>query len=136
MNPVRTALLLMLGFVVLAALRGGAALLAVRDEMTIQWLGGDPTLIFALPAVVLFSMGGASLVALIALITKSARRSMATLVPGVLLAGYIALEGLIFRLDAHLPVPIGIVYFLLGCALVALAVLHRRRSGPIRSVPT
>jgi uncharacterized membrane protein YgdD (TMEM256/DUF423 family) len=112
------------------------ALLAVRDEITIQWLGGDPTRIFALPAIVIFAIGGASFIALIALITKSARGSIAAMVPGVLLAGSIAVEVLILRRDSHIPTPIGIVYFMLGFFLVALAVLLRRQSATIGLRPT
>ncbi|RPH93260.1 MAG: hypothetical protein EHM72_16500 [Calditrichaeota bacterium] len=78
--------LIILGLVVLAAIRGGAALLAVRDEITIQWLGDTATTIFALPVLVTFAVGGTSLIALIALIIKSARGPIAAMVPGTLLA--------------------------------------------------
>lgn len=136
MNIVRTALLIILGFVVLAAIRGVVALLAVRDEITIQWLGDDPTTIFALPAIVIFAVGGAAIIALLALITKSAGGSIAAMVPGVLLAGYLAVEVLILRRNLHLPPLIGIVYFLLGLFLIALAVLHRRQPAATRPLPT
>ena len=115
-----------------AAIRGGAALLAVRDEITIQWFGDAATTLFALPVLVIFAVGGTSLIALIALIIKSARGPIAAMVPGILLAGYIILEVLVFKPEPPVPTLIGIVYFSLGLLMITLAVLLSRRSAAVR----
>lgn len=131
MNMARKILFILLGFLILAAARGAVALFAVRSEIMIQWFGSEPTTIFALPAVVIFAVGAAALIALIALITKSVRASIASIVPGLILAGYIAVEVLLLKQASPLPIPLGIIYFLLGGALVALAVLLKRQSATI-----
>lgn len=131
MNMARKILCILLGFIILAAARGAVALFAVRNTIVIQWFGGEPTTIFALPALVIFAVGAAALLALIALIMKSVRAEVASIVPGIILAGYIAVEVLLLRQASHLPIPLGVIYFLLGGALVALAVLLRRQSAPI-----
>lgn len=131
MHMARKILFILLGFLFLAATRGAVALFAVRNEIVIQWFGAEPTTIFALPALLIFTIGGAALLALIALIMKSVRGSIVSIVPGLLLAGYVAVEVLILKQASPLPTSLGVTYFLLGGVLVVLAVLLRRQSDTI-----
>jgi hypothetical protein len=129
MRAIRAALLLLLGFVVLAALRGAVAVLGAGDAIPTEWLGREPARVFGLPALALFAVGASALVSLAALAMRSARGPFAAMVPGALLIASVAAELLAPGRDSNVSAPIGLGYVALGGGLIALA-LPLRRSSP------
>lgn len=129
MRATRAALLLLLGGVVLAALRGAVALLGAGDAIPIQWLGREPTRVLGLPALALFAVGASALVALIALAIRSARGPFTAVVSGTLLIASVATELLAPGRDSNLPASIGLGYLALGGGLIVLALPLRRPSA-------
>jgi hypothetical protein len=127
MRIVQWALVIILAVFVVAAIRGGVALLAICNATAIEWIGPNPSTVFALPAIVILAVGGTSLIALTALAMKSPGGSTALSVPGTLLAGYVLLDMLFLKTITPFPSPIGISYFLLGLFVMVLAVLFGRR---------
>lgn len=136
MKILRPALLAVLGLLLLAAIRGGVALFSLPDEQAIRWLGSDATRIFALPAIVLFAIGGASLVALLTLIARPARVSMVAAVPGLILAGSVAADAMVLGPRSLVPPPIAATYLAIGGAVVALAIVLGKRSADPRRPAT
>lgn len=131
MSIVHKTLLIVLGFIALAVIRGGVAVLAVGDELAVQWLGGTVSTIFILPALVTIAVGGTSHIALIPLVKKSASGAVAAMVPGIPLAGHITTEVLILKQNPPDPTPMKIAYFFLGLVVVALTLLLRRRPSSV-----
>ncbi len=133
MRAIRPTLFALLALFVLAASRGIAALVSVRDVVTVHWFGSDVTRIFALPAPVLLAMGGASLAALLAMFARSGRGPAMAIVPGALLVGSVVVEALALGRASQIPLPVGIAYSVLGFTVVALASVLGRRVAVVRS---
>jgi peptidoglycan/LPS O-acetylase OafA/YrhL len=109
----------MTAFVALTAIGGGIAMLTGADRFPLEWLRGTPFADYTIPALVLiFVVGGSSLLAALLIFTKRELGTHIAVAAGLLLVGYIGVEVLILKQSPPGPTWIEILYFVLG-ALVA-----------------
>lgn len=119
----RMVLALLTGFIALTASGGGIALsVGLEDSrFPLDWLRGTPFPDYTIPALILaVVVGGSALVACILVLRRHRRRFLASVVAGVIMMGYIAVEYLILRQEPPGPTSIEMFYFALGALIVAL----------------
>jgi hypothetical protein len=125
-RTIRALLLIVSGFVALTAIGGGIAMLVGADQFPLEWLAGTPFSSYTVPALILaIVVGGSSLLAFIALLTRSSWASIATLVAGVILLGYVSIEILILKQEPPGPTPTEIVYLLIGSLMAVFGALKK-----------
>jgi hypothetical protein len=121
-KPVRITIGLLAAFIALTAGAGGIAILTGLDPFPPEWLAGTPFHTYTIPALLLsVVVGGSSLVAAVAIFTGRAIDLIASMVAGLIMAGYIVVEVLILNDGLGGPTPIEYFYFALGMAMAALA---------------
>ena len=89
MNILRISIVTIAGFIALTAMGGGIAILVGADEFPLEWLSGVPFKDYTLPALILiFVVGGSSLIAAIAAMTQNPIGSLAAAIAGIIMAGH------------------------------------------------
>ena len=128
MNILRISIVTIAGFIALTAMGGGIAILVGADEFPLEWLSGVPFKDYTLPALILmFVVGGSSLIAAIAALLQSSVRSLAAAIAGIIMMGHIVVEVLILKQVPPGPTWIEGVYFMLGCLLFILGLWQWNR---------
>jgi len=122
-KAIRIVVGVLTAFVALTAIGGGAALVSglEADRFPLAWLDGTPFTSYTGPGLILaLIVGGSALIA--TLITFRGRQSGAgsSMVSGVLLAGFVAVEALILKQIPHGPTAMEIIYFVVGAAIFGL----------------
>jgi hypothetical protein len=121
---VRIVIGLLTGFIALTAIGGGIALLtgAEANRFPIEWLEGTPFKDYTIPALVLaIAVGGSSLVACVTTIAGRNVGTLASMLAGLIMMGYVVVEALILKQVPPGPTPIEYLYFGLGLAIFLLA---------------
>ncbi|HLX40683.1 MAG TPA: hypothetical protein VKR42_09120 [Ktedonobacteraceae bacterium] len=117
---VRTALLALNLFVGLTAIVGGIAILLGAFQMPGEWLQNTPFSSYQIPGMILaVFVGGSALVAAVAVMVRSEWDALASLVAGVILAGWIVSEVVMIGLQSGLQP----FYFAIGLLIIGLATL-------------
>ena len=127
----RTALIALELFVAVTAIGGGLMLAAGLEggRFPLSWLAGTPFSDYAGPGLILATVvGGSAAVAAIALYGGSRIALEASLIAGLVLAGWITGEILLIRADNVLVSPIEALYFVVSLAAIALALRLGRSS--------
>ena len=115
---VRTALLALDLFVGLTALAGGIAILLGAIQLPGEWLHNTPFSSYRVPGMVLaVFVGGSALVAAVAVMVRSEWDALASLVAGVILAGWIVSQVIMLGFQAGLQP----FYFVLSLLIIGLA---------------
>lgn len=121
------------GFVALTAIGGGIAMLTGVDQFPLAWLEGTPFKNYTVPALLLTIMvGGSSLMAAVNVLKKSSRKTIAGMIAGIILAGYISVEVAILKQAPPGPTVIEYLYFGIGLVLFGINAFlwkqeHRRQ---------
>lgn len=114
----RTALLALDLFVGLTAVSGGIAILLGAFQMPSEWLHNTPFSSYLVPGMMLaVFVGGSALVAAVAVMVRSEWDALASLVAGVILAGWIVSQVIMLGFQAGLQP----FYFVLSLLILGLA---------------
>jgi len=90
---VRIAIGVLTAFIALSAIGGGIAMLIGADQFPAEWLRTTPFTDYTIPALVLaIVVGGSSLIAAVTVFTGREAGLLASVVAGLILAGYIVVE--------------------------------------------
>lgn len=111
-------------FIALTAIGGGMALLSglEGERFPLVWLGGTPFKNYTIPALLLtIVVGGSSLIACITIFKNLKTGIVFSLVAGMIMVGFIAVEVLILKQSPPGPTPIEKMYFTLGVTTFLLA---------------
>jgi hypothetical protein len=126
-NILRILIVVITSLIALTAIGGGIAILTGVDEFPLEWLRGTPFMDYTIPALILVIVVGGS--ALVAAITVTARLTIgvfASIVAGLMMAGYVGVEVLILKQVPPGPTFIEGMYFLLGVLVFDLGILFMR----------
>jgi hypothetical protein len=127
MKALRMLIVVIAAFIALTAIGGGIAILIGADEFPPEWLTGTPFKGYTVPALILaIVVGGSSLLAAIAVATRRRNGARASIVAGIMMAGYIIVEVLILEQVPPGPTIVQGMYFILGSLLVVLGLALRR----------
>lgn len=122
-KPVRLLIAALAAFNALSAIGGGIALLWGTDRFPVDWLHGTPFSDYAVPALVLaLVVGASSLAAVVTLFTRPKLGVFATMIAGLVTLGYLSVEIAILKQVPPGPTVVELVYTGLGGILCALAV--------------
>lgn len=111
-------------FIALTAIGGGMALLSglEGERFPLVWLEGTPFKNYTIPALLLtIVVGGSSLIACITIFKNLKTGIVFSLVAGMIMVGFIAVEVLILKQSPPGPTPIEKMYFTLGVTTFLLA---------------
>lgn len=111
-------------FIALTAIGGGMALLSglEGERFPLVWLEGTPFKNYTIPALLLtIVVGGSSLIACITIFKNLKTGIVFSLVAGMIMVGFIAVEVLILEQSPPGPTPIEKMYFTLGVTTFLLA---------------
>lgn len=127
MKILRASIVVITAFIALTAIGGGIAILLEVDEFPLEWLRDTPFEDYTIPALILaIVVGGSSLIAGIAVVLRSGFAALASMVAGVVMAGYIVIEVLILKQVPPGPTFIEAMYFVLGLSVFLLGTTLRR----------
>lgn len=115
---------LLTGFIALTAIGGGITLLvgAEGERFPLEWLKGTPFKDYTIPALLLaVVVGGSALVACVTIFIGHNLGTLAAILAGLIIMGYIAVEVMIFKQVPPGPTITEYLYFGLGLVIVGLA---------------
>jgi hypothetical protein len=120
----RTAIGLLTGFSALTAIGGGVALLMgfEADRIPLKWVQGTPFTNYTIPALLLaVVVGGSSAVACVTVMKGHRLGMVASMLSGLIMAGYISIEVAILQQVPPGPTLTEYIYFGLGLVVFGLA---------------
>jgi hypothetical protein len=121
-NKVRITIGMLAGFIALTAIGGGMAMLSGLDQFPLEWLVGTPFSDYTIPALLLaIVVGGSSLIAVVTIFTGRKVGGLASMMAGLIMAGFIGVEVLILKQVPPGPSLIESMYFGLGLVIFGLA---------------
>jgi hypothetical protein len=110
-------------FIALTAIIGGIAILVGVETFPMEWLEGTPFRDYTIPALILiFVVGGSSLLALVTLILKHPLVHITSIIAGIMMIGQIVGELILLNQEQSLPHWIEWMYFALGLVIVGCGV--------------
>jgi len=110
-----------------SAIGGGLAILSGLDKFPQSWLSHTPFSDYTIPALVLlFIVGGSSLVATLAIFLKKSPSQLESVIAGSVMICWIALE--VDMINAPKPSFTEVLYFVLGAIVLGLSEYSRLRA--------
>ena len=123
MKAVRILITTIAAFIALTAIGGGIAMLIGADKFPLEWLRDTPFKDYTIPALILtLVVGGSSLLAAISVAFHRKIGTYATIVAGIIIAGFITVEVLLLEQDPPGPTAIEDLYFFFGSLLLVLGI--------------
>lgn len=127
MKFVRILLMITTAFLAITAVGGGIAILTGVDQFPSEWLADSIFSGYTFPAFILiFAVGGSSLLAFISLWRKMAHSKWFVMSAGMIMMGQITAEIIILQQQPPGPTFIEIFYFALGLIVFLTAFFFRK----------